>query len=220
MNIGKQTINFKNVYIVDTASAVGPKEATSKFSKNFDVKCSDIYFGEKTFEKAESKYLKSAIDSLIIKTGYTNDKIDMIIGGDLLNQCIATSYAVRDFNLPFLGMYNACSTFVESAIVGSCFIDNNQFSNIITCASSHFCTAEKQYRLPLEHGNQKTPTSQNTVTGAGALLLSNNGKLKITEATIGKIVDMGIKDINNMGAAMAPAAFDTITTYFEDTKKI
>ena len=224
MKIGKQTIKLDNMPIIlEASAAVGPKESSGPLGIYFDIKCSDPLYGEKTFEKAESKFSKTAIDNLLSKLCIKEEDIDYIFGGDLLNQCIATSYSARDLNVPFFGLYGACSTFVEALILSSLFINANYGKKIIATASSHFCSAERQFRLPLEHGNQKPPSGQNTVTGSGCALLIKNDKTRknphVTYVTPGKIIDMGIKDMNNMGAAMAPAAFYTIITHLEDTKR-
>jgi stage V sporulation protein AD len=222
MKVGKQTIKLTNKpKIIETSSAVGPKETSGPLSIYFDIKCSDVFYGEKTFEKAESKFMKVTIDNLLAKVGIPYDKVDYIFAGDLLNQCIASGYCIRDFNIPFFGLFGACSTFVEALILASLFVDSNNAQKAIATASSHFCSAERQFRMPLEHGNQKPPTAQYTVTGCGAALVAPNTFEKkvpcITYVTPGRIVDMGVKDMTNMGAAMAPAAFDTIITHLEDT---
>ena len=173
--------------------------------------------------KAESKMIMTTVDTLLSKIPTDNSSIDYIFAGDLLNQCIATGYAVRELEIPFFGLYGACSTYVESLILASSFINAGYGKKSIATASSHFCSSERQFRLPLEQGCQRSPTQQWTVTGCGAALVTdNNNSFKVpvvTHATVGKIVDMGIKDIGNMGAAMAPAAFDTIMTHLEDTKR-
>jgi len=224
MKIGKQTIKLKNTpKILETSAAVGPKESNGPLGIYFDIKCSDVFYGEKSFEKAESKFMKSAIDNLLYKLNLTNDKIDYIFAGDLLNQCIASGYCIRDLNIPFFGLYGACSTFVEALMLSSLFVNAGYGTKVLASASSHFCSAERQFRLPLEHGNQKPPTAQCTVTGSGVALVvphDYNKKVPVvTYVTPGKIVDMGIKDMSNMGAAMAPAAFDTITTHLKDTER-
>lgn len=224
MKIGKQTIKLVNTpKILETSSAVGPKESSGPLGIYFDIKCSDVFYGEKSFEKAESKFMKSAIDNVLYKLNMQNDQIDYIFAGDLLNQCIASGYCIRDLQVPFFGLYGACSTFVESLILSSLFVNSGYGTKVLAAASSHFCSAERQFRLPLEHGNQKPPTAQCTVTGSGAALVvpkDNEKKVPmVTYATPGKIVDMGIKDMSNMGAAMAPAAFDTIVTHLSDTKR-
>ena len=216
--LGKQTIKFNTPpTITDCNSIVGPKEAQGPLCKYFDQTLEDEFWGEKTWEKAESKIIKENVNALVTKSGISATDIDCIFAGDLLNQCISSSFGLRDCNIPFVGMFGACSTFVESMCMGAIAIEG--FANHVVCAtSSHFCSAEKQFRFPLELGNQRPPTSQWTVTGSGAALLSKNGcGPYITNITLGKIVDLGIKDANNMGAAMAPAFTDTLLTHFADT---
>ena len=216
--IGKQTICFDNPpTILETASIVGPKEADGPMAEYFDQTLSDEFCGEKTWEKAESKIIKETVNTVISKSGIPTSEIDCMFAGDLLNQCISSSFGLREENIPFFGVFGACSTFVESMILGSIAVEG--FANNVLCAtSSHFCSAEKQFRFPLELGNQRPPSSQWTVTGSGAAILSKNGTGPyITHVTPGKIVDMGIKDANNMGAAMAPAFADTLVTHFLDT---
>jgi len=224
MKIGKQTIKLQNTpKILETSSAVGPKEGSGPLGIYFDIKCSDVFYGEKTFEKAETMFMKSAIDNLLYKLNLKDDKIDYIFAGDLLNQCIATGYCMRELQIPFFGLYGACSTFVESLILSSLFVNSGYGDKVIAAASSHYCSAERQFRLPLEHGNQKSPTAQYTVTGCGAALVVPHSFGKkvpsVTYVTPGRIIDMGIKDMSNMGAAMAPAAFDTIITHLKDTER-
>ena len=217
--IGAQTIKFDTPpSILDTACIVGPKEADGPLSKYFDKCLEDEFWGEKTWEKAESKIIKETVNSVIAKSGIASDKIDFCFAGDLLNQCISSSFGLRESNIPFFGVFGACSTFVESLCLGSVFVEGNAANYTLCAASSHFCSAEKQFRFPLELGNQRPPSAQWTVTGAGAAIVSKNGTGPfITHITPGKIVDMGIKDANNMGAAMAPAALDTLLTHFKDT---
>jgi len=217
--LGKQTVKFSNPpTITSTACIVGPKEGQGPLAKYFDQCLEDEFWGEETWEKAESKIIKETVNLAITKSELPASDIDYCFAGDLLNQCISSSFGLRDLNIPFLGIFGACSTFVEGLIMSSIFIDGGAGSNALCAASSHFCSAEKQFRFPLELGNQRPPSSQWTVTGAGSAVVSKNGVGPfITHATIGKIVDMGIKDANNMGAAMAPAALDTIITHFQDT---
>ena len=217
--LGKQTIKFNTPpTITETSSIVGPKEAQGPLAKYFDQCLEDEFWGEKTWEKAESKIIKENVNTLIFKSGIPIDQIDYCFAGDLLNQCISSSFGLRDINLPFFGVFGACSTFVESMCLGSVFIEGGGAKNVVCATSSHFCSAEKQFRFPLELGNQRTPTAQWTVTGSGASLLSSSGSGPyITNITPGKIIDMGIKAANNMGAAMAPAAFDTLITHLQDT---
>ena len=217
--LGKQSIKFKNPpSILSTACIVGPKEREGPLSKFFDKCLEDEFWGEKTWEKAESKIIKETVNIAITKSESPASSIDYCFAGDLLNQCISSSFGLRDLNIPFLGIFGACSTFVEGLIMSSVFIDGGASLYSLSAASSHFCSAEKQFRFPLELGNQRPPSSQWTVTGAGSAIVSKNGTGPfITHATIGKIVDFGITDANNMGAAMAPAALDTIITHFKDT---
>lgn len=217
--IGSQTIKFDNPpSIKEVASIVGPKEAQGPLASYFDQCLEDEFWGESTWEKAESKIIKETVNTVISKSGIPHSDIDFCFAGDLLNQCISSGFGLREVNVPFFGVFGACSTFVESLCLGSVFIDGNAANNVLCATSSHFCSAEKQFRFPLELGNQRPPTSQWTVTGSGAAILSKVGEGPyITHITPGKIVDMGIKDANNMGAAMAPAAIDTIVTHFKDT---
>lgn len=193
------------------------KRLGGPLAKYFDQTLEDEFWGEKSWEKAESKIIKEATQMVISKSGISSQNIDCVFAGDLLNQCISSTFGLREINIPFLGVFGACSTFVESLCLGAISIEG--FANYVLCAtSSHFCSAEKQFRFPLELGNQRPPTSQWTVTGSGASILSKTGNGPyITNITLGKIVDMGIKDANNMGAAMAPAFIDTLIAHFEDT---
>ena len=217
--IGKQTVKFDTPpTITSTASIVGPKESNGPLAKYFDKCLDDEFWGEETWEKAESKIIKETVNLAIAKSGISSQNIDYCFAGDLLNQCISSSFGLRELNIPFFGVFGACSTFVESMSLGSAFIDGGAAENVLCATSSHFCSAEKQFRFPLELGNQRPPTSQWTVTGSGSVVLSKAGNGPfITYITSGKIVDLGIKDANNMGAAMAPAAVDTLLTHFKDT---
>ena len=217
--LGKQTVNMSNnVYITSTSSVVGKKEGEGPLASYFDYILEDEYWGEKTFEKTESKILQDAINRVLQKDKKSPDEINYILAGDLLNQCISSCYAIRSTNIPYLGLYGACSTMVESMSIGAMLVDGAFADNILAVTSSHFCSAERQFRFPLELGSQRPPTAQWTVTGSGAAILSTTGSgPKLTHVTTGKIVDMGIKDANNMGAAMAGAAADTIYAHFSDT---
>lgn len=216
--LGKQTIKFDNPpTILNSACIVGPKESEGPLAKYFDQRLDDELWGEKTWEKAESKIIKETVNMTISKSGIPSDKIEYCFAGDLLNQCISSSFGLRELNIPFFGIFGACSTFVEGLSLASVFVENG-INYAICAASSHFCSSEKQFRFPLELGNQRPQTSQWTVTGAGSSIIAKDGQGPfITNITSGKIVDMGIKDANNMGAAMAPAAFDTLITHFKDT---
>ena len=216
--LGKQTIKFdKPPVIKEVASIVGPKEADGPLAKYFDKCLEDEFWGEKTWEKSESKIIKETVNSVISKSGIASSEIEYCFAGDLLNQCISSSFGLRELNIPFLGIFGACSTFVEGLSLGA-IVTEACAKHVLCAASSHFCSAEKQFRFPLELGNQRPPTSQWTVTGSGATILSKDGTGPfITNITLGKIVDMGIKDANNMGAAMVPAFADTLLTHFADT---
>ena len=210
----------KPVAIVNTASIVGPKEKAGPLNKYFDKALDDEFFGEESWEKAESRFVKETVSLAINKSGIPTKNFDFCFAGDLINQCISSTFGLRDLNLPFFGVFGACSTFVESMILGAISIDGNFATNVICASSSHFCSAEKQFRFPLELGNQRPPSSQWTVTGSGSSILSKNGNGPfITTITPGKIVDMGIKDANNMGAAMAGAAFNTLSTHLKDLNR-
>ena len=217
--VGSQSYFLENkVNIAATASIVGPKEKQGPLHQYFDQCLEDEFWGEKSWESAESKIVKETVNMAISKSGLPAKDIDFCFAGDLLNQCIASSFGLREINIPFIGLFGACSTFVESMIVASSFIDGNFATNAICAASSHFCSAEKQFRFPLELGNQRPPSSQWTVTGSGSAILTKDGSGPfITSFTPGKIIDMGIKDANNMGAAMAGAAEDTLIRHFKDT---
>ena len=214
-----QTIFFNNKPVITGAySIVGPKEGGGNFGEYFDYVMKDDRFGEETYEKAERKMIHQAISGAIEKSKIKVADIDLILAGDLLNQIISSSYAARDFDVSFLGIFGACSTIAESLAIAGCLINGKQCKNVVCSTSSHFSTAERQFRFPLELGNQRPPTSQWTVTGAGGIVLSQKGHgAVLASATFGKVVDWGVKDVNNMGAAMAPAAMDTMLAHFRDT---
>ncbi|MGI6623601.1 MAG: stage V sporulation protein AD [Clostridiaceae bacterium] len=217
--IGQQTIVLdKQPIILSGAGIVGKKEGDGPLARFFDNIIDDEYAGEKTFEAAESRILRDAYIKALEKSGKSASDISIILSGDLLNQCTAASYAFRDVDTPYLGLFGACSTMSESLAIASMLIDGGSVEYAVCAASSHFCSAERQFRFPLEYGTQRTPTSQWTVTGAGAIILGKDGQgPKITCVTPGKIMDEGIMDSNNMGAAMAPAACDTIMNHLQDT---
>lgn len=217
-HIGKQSIKFsKKISIASAASTVGAKEGEGPLGKYFDVILKDAVDGESSWEKAESKIVKDTLSLAVKKAGLTMDDIDYIFAGDLLNQSAGSAYGIRDLNRPFFGLYGACSTFGESMSLGSVIIESGGASKVLVGASSHFCAAEKQFRFPLGLGSQRPLTSTWTVTGDGATVLAENGNPPyITAITTGKIVDFGITDANNMGAAMAAAAADIILTNLKD----
>lgn len=204
--IGKRTIKLENKpHIMGYAAVVGKKEHEGPLSGEFDLYTSDSLFGEKSFEKAESKLQKTAVAIALEKAGVKNGEVDKIFAGDLLNQCIGSSFGIRELGIPFIGLYGACSTMTLSAGLAAIFIDSKAAELAAAVTSSHFCSAERQYRFPLNYGSQRTPTAQWTVTGSGALVLGKNGNGPlINSVCFGEIEDYGITDANNMGAAMAP----------------
>ncbi|MBP3452657.1 MAG: stage V sporulation protein AD [Clostridia bacterium] len=203
------------------AAIAGKKEGEGPLGKGYDQIIEDDLFGEESWEKAECRFFYTAADTCIRKAGLTHQQVDVMLGGDLLNQITSASMAARELKIPFLGLYGACSTMAESLCIGAMLVDAGHVRTALCAASSHFCSAERQYRFPLEYGNQRTPTAQWTVTGSGASLLSSDERLptiaRCTHVTIGRVTDLGIADANNMGAAMAPAAADTLTRHFADT---
>lgn len=217
-----QTFFFNNKpKIIGVSSVGGPKECNGSLGDYIEERLSDDMFNEETFEKAETKMLFTAIKKSIINSGNNIESIDAIFAGDLLDQIISSTFASRSFNCGFVGLYNACATFTESIILGGSMVDSRHLGNVVCATSSHFSSAERQYRYPLELGCTRPPQSQWTVTGAGACVLSLKGKgPSVTCATIGRIIDYGITDANNMGAAMAPAAADTLVTHFTESKSM
>lgn len=204
--------------IVGWAAVAGSKEADGPLSGKFDVTSEDAYWGEKTWEQAEKRMQQLALDTLASKCGFETDDFNIVFSGDLLNQCIGSSFTLRNTGIPHLGLYGACSTMAESLLLASMTVDGGYFDNAVAMTSSHFAASERQYRFPLGYGGQRTPTSQWTATGSGATLVCAKGSgPKIECCTVGTITDLGIKDANNMGAAMAPAAFQTIKQHFLDT---
>ncbi len=225
--IGRQSLRFENVFIKSWASAAGPTEKKGCFGSYYDFTIPDALFGENSFEAAEKRLFTECVKTLLKKAALSIDKVDCLIGGDLLNQIVTSAYGARDLDLPFLGIYGACSTMAEAMLLSSIQIDGGFAENILCGTSSHFGSAERQFRFPLELGTPKPPTAQNTVTGTGVLLLSDRRlaqikeetRIRITSGTIGKPVDPGIKDANNMGAAMAPAAASTIAAHLRELQK-
>lgn len=213
------TIFFENSPRITSFAAVcGSKEKEGVLGEYADITLEDDMYAESTFEKAECKMLTNAIALAIKKGGYTEEDMDALFSGDLLNQIISASFAARDYDFPFLGMYSACSTMSESILMGAAMVNAGYCDRVVAATGSHFASAERQYRFPLEQGTTRPPQSQWTVTGAGGLVIANESKgIKVTCGTMGKVVDYGVTDVNNMGAAMAPAAADTIMRHFKDT---
>ncbi|MBP1565604.1 MAG: stage V sporulation protein AD [Oscillospiraceae bacterium] len=200
------------------SSVAGKKESQGPIGEYFDECCEDSYFGEETWEKAESRLQKTAVQLALKKAGLDASSIDILFAGDLINQCTGSTYGLRDFNIPFLGVYGACSTMAEGLMLSSMAVNGGYAEYSLNVTSSHFSTAERQFRFPLSYGGQRTPSSQWTCTASGAVILSGTGNAPfVLGGAVGKITDFQIKDANNMGAAMAPAAADTIKRYLEAT---
>ena len=218
--IGNRTIVLNNKpSIIGYGSVVGKKEHEGPKGYEFDAYDNDCRFGEDSFEKAESRLQKIAVETALRKANLAETDIDLICAGDLLNQCIGSFFGLKGMEIPLIGLYGACSTMALGLSVASLAIDSGAARKTISVTSSHFCSAERQYRFPLEYGSQRTPNAQRTVTGAGATVLAiSENKPYIDKITFGKIVDLKIKDANKMGAAMAPAAADTLITFFRDTE--
>lgn len=220
--LGQRTVLLPNKpKLVAGAAVAGKKEGEGPLGSEYDQVIEDDLFGEETWEKAECRFYYTAASTCLKKAGVTPERVDVLLGGDLLNQIIVASMAARELKIPFLGLYGACSTMAESLCVGAMLVDGGHMRNALCVASSHFCSAERQYRFPLEYGSQRTPTAQWTVTGSGASFLSLEDNVpaiaRCTHITVGMVTDMGIADANNMGAAMAPAAADTLVRHFCDT---
>lgn len=217
--LGSKTYHLSSCpSILAYANAVGKKEGDGPLAKTFDQIFPDTMMGEKTWEKAESAFQKAATNKALEKASLSASALDLLLAGDLLNQCIGTTYAARDTAAPFFGLYGACSTMAESLSLAGMLLDGGFGQIICAVTSSHFCTAERQYRTPLEYGGQRTPTAQWTATASGAVILGKTGNGPyLTHVTVGTVTDWGIKDANNMGAAMAPAAYTTIRTHLTDT---
>ncbi len=220
VKISRATLQMSHSPRITASAAVGgKKEGEGPLAKSFDLLCDDTTFGEQSWEKAESRMQKDALHKALIKAKCSPADLDILFAGDLLNQCISSTYGLRDMEVPFLGVYGACSTMAESLALASLFVDNGLANRAAAVTSSHFCSAERQFRLPIGYGGQRPPTAQWTVTGAGAAVVGASGDGPFVKAVcIGKITDMGVTDANNMGAAMAPAACDTIQTYLNDTQ--
>ena len=203
--------------ITHWASIAGKKESEGPLAHTFDVKNRDTKFGQATWEQAEKHMQQLALQKLMEKAGIQSSQLDVVFSGDLLNQCIGSSFTLRNTGIPHLGLYGACSTMSESLLLASMAVGGGFVDRAAAMTSSHFASSERQYRFPLGYGGQRTPTSQWTVTGAGAALVCKEGSgPRITACTIGTVTDLGIQDANNMGCAMAPAAYDTIRSHFDD----
>lgn len=223
---GQQTLVFSAPpRVISSAAIVGEMEGEGPIGSHFDQVLTDDTWGEDSWEKAERKMFEQTVRKALEKVALQTGELDCLLGGDLLNQIISANFAARELKTPFLGLYGACSTMAEGLLLGSILIDGGYACRIACAATSHFSTAERQYRLPLEMGGQTTPTAQRTVTGAGCSILADSAytgqmlyrNVFVTAGTIGRVIDLGITDANNMGAAMAPAAADTLSVHLSDT---
>ena len=217
---GKQSFLFPVApRITAWASIAGKKESEGPLCSQFDKTSQDTLFGQNTWEQAEKRMQEMALATLVQKAAITKEDIDLVFSGDLLNQCISSSFPLRNANIPHIGLYGACSTMAESLLLAAVSVSGGFADKAVAMTSSHFASSERQYRFPLGYGGQRTPTAQWTVTGSGAALVCSSGVgPHIESCTVGTVVDLGIKDANNMGAAMAPAALSTIEAHFRDFK--
>ena len=217
---GKQSFHFHEPPVITAwASIAGKKESEGPLANYFDITTDDSYMGEKTWEQGEKKMQEAAFKTLLQKANITKDDVGVVFSGDLLNQCIGSSFTLRNMNVPHLGLYGACSTMAESLLLASMTVGGGFFDRVVAMTSSHFASSERQYRFPLNYGGQRPPSAQWTVTGSGAALVCQKGEgPRIIGCTVGTVTDLGIKDANNMGAAMAPAAKATIEAHFRDFK--
>jgi len=217
--VGCSTFSFSKSIVLDSeATVVGRKEGEGPLGAEFDVVKPNGIMGQASFERAEGLILREACQLCIGKAQLKMADIDLLMGGDLLNQLVSSNYCARDLSIPFLGLYGACSTFGEGLILAACLVDAGFCERVLVAVSSHHDSAERQFRYPVEFGGQRPPAAQWTVTAAGAVLCQvGQAGVCITHGTVGKVIDMGIKDANNLGAAMAPAAAEVIKTHFEDT---
>ncbi len=210
-------LKFNNAAIVAAASVVGKSEYEGPLGEYFDLHDSSDKFGMKTWELAESEMQRLAFNTALAKLSLSEQSVGALFAGDLLNQCVSSSYGLLDFDIPYFGLYGACSTAVEGIMLASATVSAGYFGTAAAVTSSHYCSAERQYRTPIEYGAQRSPTAQWTVTGAGAFMICPEGRVKVVEGLPGIVIEKGISDASNMGAAMAPAAADTILRYFRES---
>lgn len=214
------TFRYNNIYINNTSTITGPMESNGPLSKYYDKSYNDYYMGSKTWEQAEIKLMQESIDLVLVKENIIKKDIDLFIAGDLSNQIATSNYVASTLNIPYLGIYSACATSLESIIIGINFIESNNVKKVLVSTSSHNNAAEKQYRYPVEYGGPKRKTATFTVTGGASAIISNKeSDIRIESATIGKSVDSGIKDVYNMGGVMAIAAAKTIYEHLKDLKR-
>jgi stage V sporulation protein AD len=203
--------------ITHWASVAGKKESEGPLAHTFDITSQDTLFGQKTWEQGEKRMQQLALETLLYKAKLKSKDIGLVFSGDLLNQCIGSSFSLNKTGIPHLGLYGACSTMAESLLMASMAVGGGFSDRVVAMTSSHFASSERQYRFPLGYGGQRTPTAQWTVTGSGAALVCSQGEgVRITACTVGTVTELGITDANNMGAAMAPAAYHTIRAHFDD----
>ena len=210
----RKILKFQHAAIVSSASVVGKYEYEGPLGDCFDLHDATEKFGMKTWEKAESEMQRLAFNTALAKASASERRVGALFAGDLLNQCVGSAYGLLDFDIPYFGLYGACSTAAEGLLLAAATVSAGYFETAGAVTSSHYCSAERQYRTPLEYGSQRSPTAQWTVTGSGAFLVRGEGAIRITEGLPGIVVEKGINDASNMGAAMAPAAADTILRYF------
>ena len=217
--LGRQTLRLERPPVILSYAAVGgKKEGEGPLRRGFDFLSEDSYFGEASWEKAESRMLRRCFQLACDKGKLPPSSLDYVFAGDLLNQCVSSAFAMKDSALPYFGLYGACSTMAEGLSLAALLLDGGAAERCCALTGSHFCSAERQYRFPLEYGGQRTPSSQWTVTGAGAVILGRGGAgLRLTHVTTGRIVDAGVADATHMGGAMAPAALDTLAAHFRET---
>jgi len=216
--IGQSTLKFETPPTILSHAAIGgKKEAGGPLGADFDQTFEDTSLNMESWEKAEAQLQKEAVTLAIEKSGMTAQQMDMIFAGDLLNQCISSTFGLLDFQIPFLGQYGACSTMAQTLLMASIMVESGAAERAVAVTSSHFCSAERQFRTPLEYGSQRTPTAQWTATASGSVVVGKGGKVKIRHGLAGRVVDLGVKDPANMGAAMAPSAADSIYRYLQDT---
>lgn len=219
--LGKYTLLFeRKPAVLGHAAVCGRKEAEGPLGHTFDQTFSDPYIGQKSFEKAESALQTESASLAIRKAGLERNDISMIFAGDLLNQCISSSFGLRGLGIPFLGQYGACSTMAQTLIMAALAVESGAANYASAVTSSHFCTAERQFRTPLEYGAQRAPTAQWTATAAGSAVLGTGVGVRVHHAAVGRITDLGVTDVANMGAAMAPAAAQTLLDFFTDTATV
>lgn len=216
--VGRYTLECREAFLLSWAAAAGKKESEGPLGACFDCAFTDDTMGQESWEKAEAFLQKTAVETALGKASLPAKSVDFILAGDLLNQCISSTFGLRPFGIPFLGQYGACSTMALTMGMASLLVDSGAARRAAAVTSSHFCTAERQFRLPLEYGGQRTPTAQWTATASGCVIVAEEGPVQVRRVTFGRIADLGIKDAANMGAAMAPAAAQTLLDYFSDTQ--